>query len=105
MALLVIRVNMVVGYIVASRGVTNLVGPVMLKPTNYHVDGCDHDDVDVHSLPTCSLENFQKNLRYVMASPTVTEYKKRCYETGIVKPTIFLGIAPSRILGIPGCFG
>lgn len=79
--------------------------PALLKPHDFAVEGCDHDDVPYTNLPSCSKDNYIENLRYLMASPNETEYRKRRLATGISKPSIFLGLPSERILGIPGCFG
>ncbi|KJA13784.1 hypothetical protein HYPSUDRAFT_151137, partial [Hypholoma sublateritium FD-334 SS-4] len=79
--------------------------PALLKPVDFHVTGCDHSDISHDSLPQSSPQLYFRNLRYVLDSPNETQYKKRRLETGISKPSIFLGIQPSHILGIPGCFG
>jgi hypothetical protein len=79
--------------------------PALLKPNDYAVQGCDHDDVSFANLPSCSQEKYFSNLQYVMSSPNETQYKKRRLETGISKPTIFLGLQKDRTLRIPGCFG
>lgn len=67
--------------------------------------GCDHDDIPHDSYPQMSSQLYFSNLRYVLDSPNDTQYKKRRLDTGISKPSIFLGISQARILGIPGCFG
>jgi hypothetical protein len=79
--------------------------PALLKPLNYTVSGSDHNDVPYTNLPSCSPEIYHTNLRHLLASPNETQYKKRRLETGISKPSIFLGIQQTKILGIPGCFG
>jgi hypothetical protein len=79
--------------------------PALLKPVNYQVDGCDHDDVDASDVQSTSSETYQKNLRYLLASPNDNQYKQRRLETGISKPSIFLGIPVSHRLSIPACFG
>jgi hypothetical protein len=79
--------------------------PALLKPNDYAVQGCDHDDVSFANLPSCSQEKYFSNLQYVMSSANETQYKKRRLETGISKPTIFLGLQKDRMLGVPGCFG
>jgi hypothetical protein len=79
--------------------------PALLKPNDYAAQGCDHDDVSFANLPSCSQEKYYSNLRYLMSSPNETQFKKRRLETGISKPTIFLGLQQDRMLGIPGCFG
>jgi hypothetical protein len=79
--------------------------PALLKPLNYNVSGSDHDDLPYVNLPSCSPDIYHKNLRHLLASPNETQYKKRRLETGISKPSIFLGLQQAKILGIPGCFG
>ncbi|KAG2336118.1 hypothetical protein BDR05DRAFT_978857 [Suillus weaverae] len=79
--------------------------PALLKPNNYNHAGSNHPDIDVKSLPAASSGNYLENLKYLMQSHTQTQYEQRRLETGILKPTIFLGIQPNNILGIPNCFG
>ena len=79
--------------------------PALLKPNNYHIHGCDHDDIDIWNLPSCSTQTYQHNLRYLMASRNEAQFRRRRLETGITKPSIFLGLNPSRTLGVPLMFG
>lgn len=79
--------------------------PALLKPIDFLVPGCDHGDISHDSLLQSSPQLYFLNLRHVLNSSNETQYKKRRLETGISKPSIFLGIQPTRILGIPGCFG
>ena len=79
--------------------------PVLLKPNNFTVSGCSHDDISFTSLPTCSLSLFQQNLQYLVESPNDTQYKRRRLETGISKPSLFLGLQQHKTLPLPGCFG
>ncbi|KII83655.1 hypothetical protein PLICRDRAFT_32845 [Plicaturopsis crispa FD-325 SS-3] len=79
--------------------------PVRMKPDNFHVEGCDHDDVDISTLPTDAAARYWPNLAYVLASQNNADFLKRRLETGISKPSIFSGFVPHRILGVPGCFG
>lgn len=79
--------------------------PALLKPHNFAVDGCDHEDISYANLPSCSKNEYIQNLCYLGASPNNAQYKNHHLATGITKPTIFLGLQPERILGIPGCFG
>ena len=79
--------------------------PALLKPLNYNVSGSDHTDLPYANLPSCSPDIYHKNLRHLLVSPNETQYKKRRLETGISKPSIFLGLQQAKILGIPGCFG
>ena len=83
--------------------------PALLKPDNYVMQGCDHGDLshfEFTSTSTSVSSNwYLQNLQYLISSPNETQYKKRRLETGITKPTIFLGLPINGILGIPGCFG
>ena len=79
--------------------------PVLLKPDNFSVPGCSHDDISYTSLPTCSPLMFQQNLQYLVQSPNETQHKKRRLETGISKPSLFLGLQEHKALSLPGCFG
>ncbi|THH07169.1 hypothetical protein EW146_g9401 [Bondarzewia mesenterica] len=80
--------------------------PACLKPDDYQVEGCDHDDYLPRSRPYPSSYDvetrYQSNLAYVIASPNQTQYKARRLTTGICKPTIFSGLP--RTLGIPRMF-
>jgi hypothetical protein len=79
--------------------------PALLKPVDYHVEGCDHDDVELSSISATSTEMYQANLRDVITAPNPTQYKKRRLEAGISKPSIFLGFPMRSTLGVPACFG
>ena len=79
--------------------------PALLKPDNYVMRGCDHEDLSHFDSPPVSSHWYLQNLRFLTSSPNDTQYKKRRLETGITKPTIFLGVSSNCILGIPGCFG
>ncbi|KAL6301922.1 hypothetical protein BKA93DRAFT_861789 [Sparassis latifolia] len=62
----------------------------LLKPVDYEVDGCDHDDVSWRTLTPLSLEQYAENLVYARRKQTV-----------ITKPSILSGL--SRILLPPTC--
>ncbi|KJA24703.1 hypothetical protein HYPSUDRAFT_135758 [Hypholoma sublateritium FD-334 SS-4] len=80
--------------------------PALMKPTDYTMSGCDHEDLPfTHFGLASSSDLYLRNLNFLLKSPNETQYKKRRLETGITKPTIFLGFSPDRILGVPGCFG
>ncbi|KDQ05773.1 hypothetical protein BOTBODRAFT_82929, partial [Botryobasidium botryosum FD-172 SS1] len=67
--------------------------PAHLKPHNYNVAGCDHESIDVSQpLPPRSLEEYESQLAFVLASENQTQFELRRKQTGIAKPTIFSGI-------------
>ena len=79
--------------------------PALLKPDNYIVKGSDHPDIDIYNLPVYSVQDYEEKLEYVVQSRSETQYKTRRLETGISKPSIFMGLNPNHRLDIPGCFG
>jgi len=79
--------------------------PALLKPLDYNVEDCMHDDIDVRHLPIPSYEKYHKNLRIVTTSPNQRQYHARCLETGISKPSIFSGLDWSATLGLPHSAG
>jgi hypothetical protein len=78
--------------------------PVMMCPTDYSLDGCDHPDVDPESLRQPSEDEYLHNLAYLLKSKNETDYKERRKATGICKPSLFGGLLRNHRLGIPGCF-
>jgi hypothetical protein len=79
--------------------------PALLKPINYSVEGSNHPDIKIKDLPSMSSEDYEQKLVFVVESSNETQYKKRRLNTGIVKPSIFLGLNPRYRLDLPGCFG
>ena len=79
--------------------------PALMKPDDYVMPGCDHKDMPFTLSAISSSDLYLSNLNFLLKSPNETQYRKRRLETGITKPTIFLGFSSDRILGIPGCFG
>lgn len=83
--------------------------PTRLKPDNYSIAGCDHPDVQLQDLlseftPESSTIRYEDNLHRLANSRSKTQYEKQRLETGICKPSIFSGLPPKHILGLPGCF-
>lgn len=79
--------------------------PALLKPHNYSIEGCDHNDIHPSQISPYSSERYFDNLRHLLALHTITQFKKRRLETGIAKPSLFMGLPSDSILPIPGCFG
>lgn len=78
--------------------------PAHLKPDNYTVHGCDHPDVDVKHIPRPSTAEYEHNLRHVLQSQTIAQYKQRRLATGISKQSIFSGLPSNRTLPVPHSF-
>jgi len=66
--------------------------PALLKPLDYCVPGCTHDDINIMNLPIPSRRQYHENLCIVISSPNDTQYDTRHLETGISKPSIFSGL-------------
>ena len=77
--------------------------PALLRPTGFKGHrSSSHPDVDVHTLPIPDPKEYKTNLFYVISAGTNSKFKRRCYDTGIGKPSIFDGVP--RILSLPTCF-
>ena len=78
--------------------------PVMSKPEEYTIQGCDHGDItfsDLHAFRQNPSARYEHNLRYLLVSQNNKTYKARRLETGLCKATLFSGLIT---LGIPGIF-
>ncbi|KAG6894973.1 hypothetical protein C0992_003711, partial [Termitomyces sp. T32_za158] len=78
--------------------------PLLSKPDNYNVAGCDHDDIPVHIVRDIDDNRYNTNLLLVISSRTKQEYELNRHETGICKPSIFSGLPVGTYLGIPQMF-
>lgn len=83
--------------------------PACLKPNDYAVEGCSHDDVQLDAVTSPGLQNnaidrYEQNLKTVLSSVTQRSYRQNRLATGISKPSIISGLPPSSIFSIPGCF-
>ena len=47
---------------------------------------------------------YLKNLKHVLNSSNPTQFAKHCLATGITKPSIFMGLQPNCMFGIPTIF-
>jgi hypothetical protein len=79
--------------------------PAMLKPHNFAVVGCDHNDVSFQQLheyrQNVSLR-YRQSLELVCSAPNPTQYATRHRETGIMRPCILDGLRYT--LGVPQMF-
>jgi hypothetical protein len=63
----------------------------LLRPHNYDVEGCNHDDVHL-PLPGPQSAAYKQNLKYLLESQNIAQFKKRRLTTGISKPSIISGL-------------
>ncbi|KAG6874707.1 hypothetical protein C0992_006918 [Termitomyces sp. T32_za158] len=78
--------------------------PLLSKPNNYTVSGCDHDDVPPHIVRDIDVNRYTANLALVVSSRTKQEYELNRRETGICRPSIFSGLPSGTYLGVPRMF-
>jgi len=77
----------------------------MLKPLNYTVAGCLHDDIsfqDLHRFRQNTAGRYSANLLRIVASRNPTNFSAVRLETGICKQTILMALP--KTLGIPNMF-
>lgn len=77
----------------------------MLKPNNYNIAGCDHDDITFSRLKQYQQDvpsHYSRNLQRLLGANNLSQYKDHCLETGLCKQTILSGLQEG--LGIPNIF-
>ena len=65
--------------------------PVMLKPNNYDIAGCDHNNITFSHLKQYQQDvssRYQRNLRRLLEASNLLQYKDHCLKTGLCKQTI-----------------
>jgi hypothetical protein len=77
---------------------------VHLKPINFTVIACNHDDIDIRSLARPSKAEYQQALQKVITSRNKDEYESNRKDTGISKPSILLGLVTKMSMPPPDCF-
>ena len=80
--------------------------PAMHVPHNYTVSGCDHPDILDNNLASyCSQldQKYCRNLAYLLAANTQTEFRVRRLKVGLCKQTLFSGL-PHQPLLVPNIF-
>jgi len=75
-----------------------------LKPNNYSIPGCDHDNLTPSAIKNGSSLDYPKKCAYLLKS-TGSNYKTCRRETGISCPSILLGLQPQGIISVPATFG
>lgn len=77
---------------------------VCIKPDGYSERGCDHEDYDPSDIPDSSPAQYTIDLLYLRQATSITNYESRRLETGISRPSLFLGLSPNHVLAIPRLF-
>ncbi|EJD38499.1 hypothetical protein AURDEDRAFT_30561, partial [Auricularia subglabra TFB-10046 SS5] len=82
--------------------------PMLALPDNYNVAGCTHPDQPYDEPRKADPSRYLDELRQICAAKTAGAYKKLRLQTGVVKPSILLGLWVSderpSILGLPNMF-
>ena len=77
--------------------------PALLRPNGFEShETSSHPDVDIRALPIPDPMQYRSDLFYILSAETGSDFKKRRYDTGIGKPSIFDALP--RILPLPTCF-
>lgn len=77
--------------------------PVLFRPNNFHVTGCDHPDANPAESRPINPTRYTESLQKVCTASTQAQYEESRRETGICKPSIFSGLG-DLILGVPNMF-
>ncbi len=77
--------------------------PALLKPLNYDLPGCSHDDIDAFQLPRASPGLYHANLDQLCKCRTDAQFRQTRKETSLCKQSIFLGLDQRYLSGLPGC--
>ncbi len=77
--------------------------PALLKPLNYDLPGCSHDNIDAFQLPRASPGLYHANLDQLCKCCTDVQFRQTQKETGLCKQSIFLGLDQRYSSGLPGC--
>lgn len=77
--------------------------PALLKPIGYTLPGCDHGDVDVYHLPKVSSQRYDANIKLLLQCETDAQFRLTRKESGLCKPSIFLGLDSRHSSGLPAC--
>ena len=86
--------------------------PACLKPDNYDVPGCDHEDINLCHQPDDSeprsqdevTARYRRELQALVSATSTAAYEQLRLNSGIVKPSILSGLPADRIFPLPGCF-
>ncbi|KIJ46609.1 hypothetical protein M422DRAFT_59584 [Sphaerobolus stellatus SS14] len=76
----------------------------LLKPNNYTVPGCDFPDINPGDISGASATDYANKLKVVLGSRNNRDYEARRKQTGIVRPSILLGLQPSGITSVVSTF-
>lgn len=78
--------------------------PVLLKLNQYDIPGSNHEDINALDIQTTTSQEYIEHLHYLLGSQSMNQFQSCCLETGIVGPSVLLGLQPAFVLGIPECF-
>lgn len=68
---------------------------MMLKPHGTLPSGSSHADININSITTPSLEEYNERLHYVLGSTSHCDYERHCKKTRICKPSIISALPKS----------
>lgn len=77
--------------------------PTLLKPIDYSLPRCDHDNVNVYNFPRLSAQQYIESINNLMWCKTDAQFRLTQKASGLCKPSIFLGLDPRHSSGLPRC--
>ncbi|TFK64920.1 hypothetical protein BDN72DRAFT_773971 [Pluteus cervinus] len=80
--------------------------PVALRPKNctQHIEGTMHPDTNLADHVNTQTHEFIRNIQTLLTATDHNDYTTKRKQTGIVKPTLFLGMSPNHTHTLPKCF-
>ncbi|TFK58978.1 hypothetical protein BDN72DRAFT_781368 [Pluteus cervinus] len=78
--------------------------PVALRPHGHDVPNSSHDDIDLSKLEFPNHQRYMVKLSKLLTSQNITDYERNRLETGLVRPSPFLGFSPNHCLPPPEGF-
>ena len=79
--------------------------PALLKPVDYNIEGCLHEDIDIKDIPKASCNRYHQSFRHLVLSHNEAQYCLWCLETSISKPLIFSELESRFTLDFPKSAG
>jgi hypothetical protein len=80
--------------------------PATQCPNDFHVTGSDFPDLDLGTIANWEPDDqtYLRDMAKLLSARTQREFAWLRLETGLTKPSIFLGFPSKNIFGIPGTF-
>ena len=77
--------------------------PVMNRPVNYNIQGCNHPDIsnkDLEEYRSGLPRKYNENIKFLLEANTQADFKMRRLESGLCRQTLFSGL-PHQPIPVP----